>query len=133
MTKERMTLRTLVETIPDAVQLRPKLRERAACRDEVETGVLAFRSFPKDHRLKFPSSNPLERPIGEIKRRIGVVGIVPNDDAITRLVGALPIANNDEWAVQRPRVGSLHRFAIEVHGASSGGGRVVLQESPSLH
>jgi len=40
-------------------------------------------SFPKDHRPKIHSTNPLERPIGEIKRRTDVVGIFPNEEAIT--------------------------------------------------
>jgi transposase-like protein len=31
--------------------------------------VLAFMSFPKDHRPKIHSINPLERLNGEIKRR----------------------------------------------------------------
>jgi transposase-like protein len=94
-----------------ADQLRPQLPKLAAFLDEAETDVLAFMSFPKDHRPKIHSTNPLERPIGEIKRRTDVVGIFPNEDAITRLVGALLLEQNDEWAVQRARYMTLETIA----------------------
>ena len=94
-----------------ADQLRPKLPKLAAFLDATETDVLAFMSFPKDHRPKIHSTNPLERSIGEIKRRTEVVGIFPNEDAITRLVGALLIEQNDEWAVQRARYMTLETMA----------------------
>ena len=48
-----------------------------------EHDVLAFMGFPAAHRAKLHSTNPIERLDGEIKRRTEVVGIVPNEQAIT--------------------------------------------------
>lgn len=90
-----------------ADQLRPKVAKLAALMDEAETDVLAYMTFPAQHRAKLHSTNPLERVIGEIKRRTEVVGIFPNEEAITRLVGAILLEQNDEWAVQRARYMTL--------------------------
>ena len=84
-----------------ADQLRVKFPKLATLMDGAETDVLAFMSFPKAHRVQIHSTNPLERLNAEIKRRTDVVGIFPNDGAITRLVGALLLEQNDEWALQR--------------------------------
>jgi transposase-like protein len=94
-----------------ADQLKPKLPKLAALMHEAETDVLAYMSFPKEHRAKLHSTNPLERVNGEIKRRTEVVGIFPNEDAIIRLVGAILLETNDEWAVQRSRYMSLETIA----------------------
>ncbi|MGQ0682548.1 transposase, partial [Bradyrhizobium sp.] len=48
---------------------------------------------------------------GEIKRRTEVVGIFPNEDAIVRLIGAILLEQNDEWAVQRARYMTLETIA----------------------
>ena len=58
-----------------------------------------------------PDTNALERLHGEIKRRTNVVGIFPNEDAITRLIGAILVEQNDEWAVQRARYMTLKSIA----------------------
>ena len=84
-----------------ADQLRPKVPKLAALMDEAQHDVLAYMSFPREHRQKLHSTNPLERLNGEIKRRTNVVGIFPNENAITRLVGAILLEQNDEWAVSR--------------------------------
>jgi putative transposase len=84
-----------------ADQLRGKFPKLAAMMDDAESDVLAFKSFPKAHWAQIASTNPLERLNAEIKRRTNVVGIFPNDAAITRLVGALLLEQNDEWQLQR--------------------------------
>jgi putative transposase len=94
-----------------ADQLRPKIPKLAALMDSAEHDVLAFMTFPQTHRAKLHSTNPIERLNGEIKRRTNVVGIFPNEAAITRLIGALIMEQSEEWVVQRGRYMSLETLA----------------------
>ena len=91
--------------------LRPKLPKLAAFMDEAEADVLAYMGFPAEHWSKIHSTNGLERLNGEVKRRTDVVGIFPNHDALTRLVGAILLEQNDEWAVLRARYMTLETMA----------------------
>lgn len=90
-----------------ADQLRPKVPRLAELMDAAEHDVLAYMDFPREHRTKIHSTNPIERLNGEIKRRTDVVGIFPNEGAITRLIGAILLEQSDEWATQRSRYMTL--------------------------
>jgi putative transposase len=97
------------DSVADALRERaPKL---AGLMDGAREDVLAYTAFPREHWPQIASTNPLERLNGEIKRRADVVGIFPNAAAVVRLVGALMLEQNDEWAVSR-RYMSLESLAV---------------------
>jgi hypothetical protein len=63
--------------VKSPISCAPKVPKLAALMDDAEADVLSFMTFPKDHRAKIHSINPLERLNGEIKRRTDVVGNLP--------------------------------------------------------
>ena len=63
------------------------------------------------HRTKLHSTNPIERLNGEIKRRTEIISILPSEDAIVRLIDAILLEQNEEWAVQRARYMALEIIA----------------------
>jgi transposase-like protein len=101
-----------------AAQLRPKVPKLATLMDAAEEDVLAFMDFPREHRARLHSTNPIERLNGEIKRRTDVVGISPNEAAVVRLVGALLLEQADEWATQRSRYMTLETIGAVSDTAS---------------
>lgn len=66
-------------------------RAAAVMRGAKETG--SFTASPKAHCRQIGSSNPLERLGKELKRRFWVDRIYPNEDAATRLAGAVLIGS----------------------------------------
>jgi transposase-like protein len=68
---------------------------------EGETDVLAYYSFPIEHRRQIWSTNSLERLNKEVSRRCDVVGIFPSRNSLLRLAGALLEEQNDERAIGR--------------------------------
>jgi putative transposase len=80
----------------------------ASLMDSPEQDVLAYMTLSKQHWAKLHLTKPIERLNGEIKRRTEVVGIFPNHDSIVRLVSALLLEQNVEWAVQR-----FHHMTME--------------------
>ena len=105
-----------------ADQLRPRWPKLGTLMDEAEADVLAYLSFPAQHRTKLHSTNPLEHLNKEVKRRADVVGILPNEESITRLIGAVLMEANDEWQLQ-------HRY-MQVEGMAELA--VPLAEEPAL-
>ena len=64
---------------------------------DAKEDLTAFAAFPERHWKKIQSTNPLERINREIKRRVDVVQVFPNDDSLLRLVTAVLFEMHDEW------------------------------------
>jgi transposase-like protein len=79
---------------------------------EAEQDILAYMAFPPEHWTRIYSTNPLERLNKEVKRRTNVVGVLPNEAAAVRLIGALLIEQADEWEIDRRYFSqeSMHRL-----------------------
>ena len=94
-------------------RLEPRFPVAAAMLAAAKTDVTAFSAFPVGHWRKIWSTNPLERVNKEVKRRTDVIGIFPNEAAVTRLAGAVLLEIHDEWAIAERRYlseGSMARL-----------------------
>lgn len=92
-----------------AEQLRPRWPNLAALIHASEHDVLADISFPRLHRTRLHTTNPIERLNNEVKRCAEVVGIghcfapmagmpsLPNEASVMRLSGAVLFEQNDKW------------------------------------
>jgi putative transposase len=97
MTQLHEVARMLSDRFPQAAELL----------EDASEDVLAHLHFPREHRRRLHSTNPLERLHKEIKRRTRVVGIFPTRDSLMRMVGTLLAEQDDEWQVSDRRYFSL--------------------------
>jgi len=93
----------------EAVRRRDEFIERfsktapnaVACLEEAFEDAIAVLALPEKYRRRLRSTNMQERLNEEIRRRERVIRIFPNDEAATRLVGALLLDVYEGWQERR--------------------------------
>jgi transposase-like protein len=98
-----------------ARMLEARFPQAAVLLEDAAEDVLAHMHFPREHRRRLHSTNPIERLHKEVKRRTRVVGIFPTRDSLMRMVGTLLAEQDDEWQVADRRyfsIGSMTKVDI---------------------
>ncbi|MEW8978540.1 MAG: transposase [Symbiobacterium sp.] len=92
---DQQTARRQLAAVVD--NLRPQFPRAVQMLEDAEDDLLAYMSFPAEHRRQLHSTNPLEQLNREISHRTDVVGIFPNREAMVRLVRVVLMEHQGEW------------------------------------
>lgn len=92
-----------------------KLVKAAGMVDEGIYETLSYYGFPREHRIKIRTNNPLERIMKEIRRRTRVVGSFPDGKSALMLVAArLRHISGTRWGInQYMKIERLDEKTIE--------------------
>lgn len=71
------------------------------CPEEGFEDAVAVMALPETYRRRLRSTNGIERLNHEIRRRERVIGIFPNEASAVRLLGAMLMEQDEEWATGR--------------------------------
>ena len=87
----------LTEVLEKYKKSQPKLVDWLE--ENLPEGFTVFH-FPKEHRKRLRTTNPLERLNREIKRRTKTISIFPNEASLLRLASALLVEQDEVWSTQ---------------------------------
>jgi putative transposase len=93
------TARDLLESI--ALEFSQKAPRAVSCLEAGFDDAMAVMALPEPYRRRLRSTNSLERLNREVRRRERVIGIFPNTNSALRLLGALMMEQDEEWATGR--------------------------------
>ena len=69
-----------------------------------EAGIddaLIYLRYPGSHHARLRTTNMLERPFKEVKRRTRVVGVFPNEVSASTLATEIALRSTEQWALKR--------------------------------
>ncbi len=93
------TARNLLDDIVE--EYAQKAPRAVVCLEAGFDDAMAVMALPEPYRRRLRSTNGLERLNREVRRRERVIGIFPNIDSATRLLGALLMEQDEECTTGR--------------------------------
>lgn len=110
--------RLKAEVVQQYADRAPKAVERL---EEGSDEAMAVMALPERYRKRLRTTNALERPNEESRRRERAVRIFPNTKPAQRLIGAVLMESDEAWTTGAPVLG--HGGVLGVAGGAGGEAR----------